>query len=159
MFGIGALSAGQKVQLPRDYELFLKPKMPVEEYARFIADADVGISLMYAPHPGLVSFELAESGVRVVTNTFGGRSSEYLRSISENLVPCDPTIEGIAEGIDRAVRSLDDIESRLRGANIPGPRSWEEVFDDKFFDKLSSFLPNRTRSGMEGGITADGERQ
>jgi hypothetical protein len=95
----------------------------------------------------------------VVTNSFPGRSSEYLRGISENLVPCEPTIEGIADGIHRAVSKLDDIESRLRGANIPGPRSWEEVFDDKFFDKLSSFLPNRTRSGMEGGITADGERQ
>jgi hypothetical protein len=159
MIGIGALSTGHKVQLRHGYELFLKPKMPVEEYARFIAEADVGISLMYAAHPGLVSFELAEAGLRVVTNSFPGRSSEYLRGISENLVPCEPTIEGIADGIHRAVSKLDDIESRLRGANIPGPRSWEEVFDDKFFDKLSSFLPNRTRSGMEGGITADGERQ
>jgi hypothetical protein len=139
MLGIGALSAGHKVQLPCGYELFLKPKMPIEEYARFIADTDVGISLMYAPHPGLVSFELAEAGVRVATNTFSNRSSEYLRSISENLVPCDPTIEGIAEGIHQAVSGLDDIESRLRGANIPGPRSWDEVFDDKFFDKLSGF--------------------
>jgi hypothetical protein len=34
MVGIGALSDGQKVQLPRGYELILKPKMPVEEYAR-----------------------------------------------------------------------------------------------------------------------------
>jgi hypothetical protein len=119
MSGIGALSAGHKVQLPRGYELVLKPKMPIEEYARFIADTDVGIGLMYAAHPGLVSFELAEAGVRVVTNTFSSRSSEYLRSISENLVPCDPTIEGIAEGIHQAVSSLDDIESRLRGATGP----------------------------------------
>ena len=140
MLGIGALSPGQRVQLPGGYELLLKPKMPVEEYTRFIADADVGISLMYAPHPGLVSFELAEAGVRVVTNTFSNRTAEYLRSISENLVPCDPTVEGIADGMERAVSSLDDIESRLRGANIPGPRSWDEVFDDKFFDKLSGFL-------------------
>jgi hypothetical protein len=94
---------------------------------------------MYAPHPGLVSFELAEAGVRVVTNTFSSRSSEYLRSISENLVPCEPTIEGIADGIDRAVSRLDDTESRLRGANIRGPRSWDEVFDDKFFGELSGF--------------------
>ena len=159
MLGIGALSVGQKVQLPRDYELILKPKMPVEEYARFIADTDVGISLMYAPHPGLVSFELAEAGVRVVTNTFGSRSSEYLRSISENLVPCDPTIEGIAEGIGRAVRSLDDIESRLRGANILGPRSWDEVFDDNFFAKLSGFFYSRTRGGTADVVAANGERR
>jgi hypothetical protein len=45
----------------------------------------------------------------------------------------------IGEGIHRAVSSLDDIESRLRGANIPGPRCWHEVFDDNFFDKLSGF--------------------
>jgi hypothetical protein len=152
MLGIGALSAGQKVQLPHGYEFVLKPKMPVEQYAQFIADTDVGISLMYAPHPGLVSFELAEAGVRVVTNTFAGRSSKYLGSISENLIPCEPTIEGIAGGIGRAVSGLDDIESRLRGANIPGPRSWDEVFDDKFFDKLSSFLPNRTGAERKAGL-------
>jgi len=159
MLGIGALSPGQKVQLPRGYELVLRPKMPFEEYARFIADADVGISLMYAPHPGLVSFELADAGVRVVINTFSSRSSEYLRSISENLIPCDPTIEGIAEGIERAVSGLDDTESRLRGANIPGPRSWDEVFDDKFFAKLSGFFYNRTRSGTADVVTANSERR
>jgi hypothetical protein len=150
MLGIGALSAGQKVRLPRGYELVLKSKMPIEEYARFIADTDVAISLMYAPHPGLVSFELAEAGVRVVTNTIASRSSEYLRSISENLIPCDPTIEGIAEGIERAVSGLDDIDSRLRGANIPGPRSWDEVFDDKFFDKLSGFVQSDQRRNVRG---------
>jgi hypothetical protein len=156
MLGIGALSAGQKVQLPQGYELILKPKMSVEEYARFIAETDVGISLMYAPHPGLVSFELAEAGIRVVSNTFPGRSSEYLRSISENLVPCDPTIEGIADGIRRAVNSLDDVESRLRGANIPGPRSWEEVFDDKFFDKLSGLIGPVAECGRRLQPTATG---
>jgi len=86
--------------------------------------------------------------VRVVTNTFSNRSAEYLRSISENLIPCDPTIEGIAEGIRQAVTSLDDIESRLRGAKIPGPHSWDEVFDDKFFDKLSGFCT--IGAGSEG---------
>jgi hypothetical protein len=159
MLGIGALSAGHRVQLPRGYELFLKPKMPIEEYALFIAGTDLGISLMYAWHPGLVSFELAEAGARVVTNTFSIRSSEYLRGISENLVPCDPTIEGIAEGIERAVSGLDDTESRLRGANIPGPRSWDEVFDDKFFAKLSGFFHNRTRNGTADVVTANGERR
>ncbi len=159
MSGIGALSVGQKVRLPRDYELILKPKMLVEEYAQFIAATDVGISLMYAPHPGLVSFELAEAGVRVVTNTFGSRSSEYLRSISENLVPCDPTIEGIAEGIGRAVGSLDDIESRLRGANIPGPRSWDEVFGDKFFDKLSGLFAIGAGAERKRPLPPNGERQ
>jgi hypothetical protein len=126
--------------------------MPIEEYALFIGGTDLGISLMYASHPGLVSFELAEAGVRVVTNTFSTRSSEYLRGISENLVPCDPTIEGIAEGIERAVSGLDDTESRLRGANIPGPRSWDEVFDDKFFAKLSGFFlqSDAERNGGRG---------
>jgi hypothetical protein len=156
MLGIGALSAGHRVQLPRGYELFLKPKMPIEEYALFIGGTDLGISLMYASHPGLVSFELAEAGVRVVTNTFSTRSSEYLRGISENLVPCDPTIEGIAEGIERAVSGLDDTESRLRGANIPGPRSWDEVFDDKFFAKLSGFF---RQSDAERNGGANGERR
>jgi len=140
LFGVGALSSGRKLNLPAGYALYLKSKMGMEEYAEFVAGTDVGISLMYAPHPGLVAFELAEAGARVVTNAFSNRSSEYLSGVSENIISCDSTIEGIAAGIDRAVFGLDDIDSRLRGAKIPGPRSWSEVFDENFFSKMTQFI-------------------
>jgi hypothetical protein len=139
MIGVGALSEGHTLYLPEGYELYLKTRMSPDQFAAILSGTDVGISLMYAPHPGLVAYELAKAGARVVTNTFGNRDGNYLRQISENIIPCDTTIDGVATGIQQAFSGLKDIESRLRGANIPGPRTWDEVFDDRFFDKISEF--------------------
>jgi beta-1,2-rhamnosyltransferase WsaF-like protein len=139
MVGVGALSEGHTVYLPEGYELYLKTRMSSDQFAALLTDTDLGISLMYAPHPGLVTYELAKAGARVVTNTFGNRDGNYLRQISENIVPCDATIDGVATGIQEAISGLKDIESRLRGANIRGPKSWSDVFDDGFFAKLSEF--------------------
>ena len=136
---MGALSAGHRVHFPEGYELYLLPKMSGDEYANLLTDTDVGLSLMYAPHPGLVAYELARAGAKVVTNTFGLRNTEYLRSISENLVPCAPTIEGIASGIEAAILGLEDIDSRLRGAQICGPSSWDDVYNDHFFTTIAEF--------------------
>ena len=139
LIGLGALAGGHTVYLPEGYELYLKARITSDEYIAILADTDVGLSLMYAPHPGLVSYELAKAGARVVTNTFGNCDSSYLLNISENIVPCEATIEGIATGLEKAVLGLGDIDSRLRGANIRGPTSWSNVYDDRFFDKLSDF--------------------
>jgi hypothetical protein len=139
MLGVGALSPGRKVALSGEYELFLQPRTGPDEYARMLSDTDVGIALMYGPHPGLVPFELAKAGARVVTNSFSNRCSEHLRGISENIVPCAPTIEGIATALEEAIHGLDDVDSRLRGANISAPLSWSDVFTDHFFERLSKF--------------------
>ena len=139
LVGVGALSEGHKVYLPEGYELYLQPKMNSAEYAKLLSGTDVGLSLMYAPHPGLVAYELAKAGAKVVTNTFGIRSDKFIRSISENLVPCAPTIEGIASGIEQAILGLEDIESRLRGAQIPAPHAWDEVYNDNFFSSIAGF--------------------
>jgi len=139
LVGVGALSEGRKIYLPEGYVLYLRAKMDYDEYAKLLADTDVGLSLMYAPHPGLVAYELAKAGAKVVTNTFGLRTAEYLRSKSENLVPCAPTIEGIAAGLEQAILGLQDIESRLRGAKIFGPSSWDEVYSDQFFAAITGF--------------------
>jgi hypothetical protein len=134
--GIGALKPGI-VDLGCGESLMLHPKMSEPEYRGFMSAIDVGVSLMYAPHPGLVAFEMALAGARVVTNTFENRTGAHLRSISENIIPCAPTIEGIEQAIVVAVATLGDIPSRLRGARLmrdhPPPRSWSDVFNSSFF--------------------------
>ena len=137
--GVGSLSGERMVPISGQYELYLKPRMDLIEYAEFLQHTSVGLSLMYSPHPGLVSFELAKAGARVVTNTFSNRNDGYLRGLSENIVPCSPTIDGVVEGLKEAVGGLKNIDSRLRGAQFAGPTSWDEVFDNGFFRKLSEF--------------------
>jgi hypothetical protein len=139
MIGVGALSEGHIVYLPERYELYLQARMSSDKFAALLTGTDLGISLMYAPHPGLLTYELAKAGARVVTNTFGNRDAKYFRQISENIIPCDATIDGIVLGLQEAVAGLNDIESRLRGTKIGGPVSWGEVFNERFFAQLSEF--------------------
>ena len=48
-------------------------KLPLDEYANYLLDASVGLSLMVSPHPSYPPLEMAEFGVRVVTNGFANK--------------------------------------------------------------------------------------
>lgn len=134
--GVGALT---EITLPLGggHQLNLHARMTELEYGAFMHQVDVGLCLMYAPHPGLVAFEMASVGARVVTNTFDNRSERYLQGMSENLFPCEPTIAGIQQALTKAIEGLDDFSGRVRGMRINRSQratSWAEVFNDDFFD-------------------------
>ncbi|WP_167458621.1 class I SAM-dependent methyltransferase [Mesorhizobium kowhaii] len=141
--GVGAL-AEMTIPLGRGHKLNLHAKMTEAEYEVFMHKVDVGLSLMYAPHPGLVAFEMASIGARVVTNTVDGRSETHLRGLSENIIPCEPTISGIKQALTEAIESLHDFSGRVRGMRInrsQGVKSWSEVFNDEFFHcEMDGFL-------------------
>ena len=141
--GLGALTE-MTIPLGRGHELNLHVKMTEAEYSAFMHKADVGLSLMYAPHPGLLALEMASVGARVVTNTFGDRSETYLRGLSENIIPCEPTISGIKQALNEAIEGLHDFSCRVRGMRINrshGMESWSEVFNDDFLHcEIGGFL-------------------
>jgi hypothetical protein len=141
--GVGAL-AEMTIPLGRDHKLHLHAKMTEAEYEAFMHKVDVGLSLMYAPHPGLIAFEMASTGARVVTNTFDGRSEAHLRGLSENIIPCQPTVTGIKQALTEAIESLHDFSGRVRGMRInrsQSVKSWSEVFNDEFFHcEMDGFL-------------------
>ena len=141
--GVGALTE-TTIPLGRGHQLQLHAKMTEAEYIAFMHQIDIGLSLMYAPHPGLIAFEMASVGARVVTNAFDNRSETYLRGLSENIVPCEPTISGIKKALTEAIESSDDFSGRVRGMRInrsQGAKSWSEVFNDDFFHcEMGGFL-------------------
>lgn len=69
------------IPLGNGHNLNLRAKITETEYVDFMRKVDIGLSLMYAPHPGLGAFEMASVGARVVT--FENRSETYLRGVSE----------------------------------------------------------------------------
>ena len=153
-YGVGSLKP-HTVSLGPGAEMYLLPKMDEASYARFMRATDIGLSLMYAPHPGLVAFEFASVGARVVTNVYENRSAPYLRSLSENIIPCEPTPSGIEESLSVATATLQDIPSRVRGMTVhreaAARDSWPQVFDADFFETemagffaLSSLQQRRT---------------
>ena len=58
------------IRLSETAVMISKGKVSLETYATYLLDASVGLSLMVSPHPSYPPLEMAEFGVRVVTNNF-----------------------------------------------------------------------------------------
>ena len=89
------------------------------QYVAFVRHMDLGLCLMYTPHPSYPPLDLAASGAVVVTNSFGIKRS--LDTYSRNILCADTTITGLVEAIRKAKALRDDQEawsSNLAGAGL-----------------------------------------
>lgn len=80
-------------------------KLEIEDYARMLADASVGFSLMISPHPSYPPLEMAAFGVEVLTNAFDGKDlSGFSRFIHSAR---DLSIEGLSASLTQLTRDFD----------------------------------------------------
>ncbi len=136
--GIG--SAHGDIPLPRGHTLKMIGKFGLKEYKRRLLDYDVGLSLMYTPHPSLLPLEMAAAGMLVVSNTCENKDAAELRGISSNLIGAEPTIEGVATALSEAVAGVGDIDARRQGAAVNWSSSWQQTFDDKTMQQIIAWL-------------------
>jgi O-antigen biosynthesis protein len=105
-------------------------KLSLDQYARKLESAGVGLSLMSSPHPSYPPLEMAHFGVRTVTNGFAckdlSKAHENIVSI-ENILP--ETIAGALASQCRAV--LADREGGWRG---------KSMLSDYFSDNAYPFM-------------------
>ena len=97
------------------------------EYAALVRRIDLGLSLMYTPHPSYPPLDLAASGAVVVTNRFPGKVS--LDRYSGNILCAEPTVSGLLEALRQGAALAEDRETRL--ANWRGNlllRDWRISF-------------------------------
>lgn len=135
--GVGTLVAKRSVDIGNGMVLNLMPKLDGGSYGKLLGGYDVGLSLMYAPHPGLVHFEMAAAGMVVVANEYEYRDEQYFKNKSDNFVVTKPTISGIAEALGKAAKQASDIPTRLANAYKPqGAANWDQVFTDEFVSRL-----------------------
>ncbi len=132
--GLGALTDIEAVPLGGAHKLMMRPKMEEEEYTRYISMMDIGVSLMYAPHPSVMPFEFATTGALVVTNTYENRSAADLAAISHNIIAGPPTVAGIAQALREAIERVPEVESRVRNVYRPRAANWNEIFTDDMLD-------------------------
>ncbi|MCQ8242165.1 hypothetical protein [Rhizosaccharibacter radicis] len=132
--GLGSLSDLPPVDLGGGHMLTLHPKMTEEEYIRYVTTMDIGVSLMYAPHPSVVPFEFATTGAMVVTNTYENRSAEQLAAVCANIIAGAPTIEGVAEALREAIDRVPDAETRVARSFQPARTHWDDIFADPLLD-------------------------
>jgi hypothetical protein len=138
--GIGAVEGWERMQLGGDVELELLTRRDQGSYAELLAGADVGLALMLTPHPSLVPVEMASAGMVSVTNSFENKTAEAMEAISANLIAPEPTLDGIADGLERAAAASDDHEARVRGAKVEWSRDWDASFDEGLIGQVADWL-------------------
>jgi hypothetical protein len=82
LHGIGTVGGERRIELGRGTILELLPRTDQSSYAELLRDHDVGLALMYTPHPSLVPIEMASAGLLTVTNTFENKTAPALAAIS-----------------------------------------------------------------------------
>jgi hypothetical protein len=140
LHGIGTLDSGRRLELADGVVLELLPRSEQGEYARVLGEHDVGLSLMYTPHPSLVPIEMASAGMLTVTNSFENKTPEALAAISANLITAEPTVDAIAAALAEATAGSGDFERRARGSAVNWSRDWNQSFGDELMARLTSFL-------------------
>lgn len=98
------------------------------EYAELVGSIDLGLSLMYTPHPSYPPLDLVASGAVVVTNRFAGKRD--LGGYSANLICADLDRNALVDALRHAVEIAMD--SRVREHNYRNnglPTDWKQSFD------------------------------
>lgn len=91
------------------------------DYAAFTGTVDLGLCLMYTPHPSYPPFDMCASGAVVVTNRFGNKTD--LRHYCENILCGDPQIDSMLDALRRGVALACDEPARSRNhqqRQLPG---------------------------------------
>jgi GT2 family glycosyltransferase len=138
--GIGSVEAGRRLVLRDGLSVRLLARTGQDAYAQVLRDHDVGLSLMYTPHPSLVPIEMASAGMLTVTNSFENKTADALAAISPNIVAAAPTVDGVAAALVEATAAVSDYERRARGSHVNWSSDWKRTFDDELLGRVRSFL-------------------
>lgn len=122
------------VELPRGVRPRLLQALAWPDYAALVRQTDLGLGLMYTPHPSYPPLDLAASGAVAVTNRYGRKRS--LAQYSANILCVGSALEMLLEGIEQGVRLAADLPTRRRNYVQSGlARDWNTAFAPAF-DRL-----------------------
>jgi hypothetical protein len=138
--GIGTVNEQRRLALGHGAALELIPRADQGSYAELLRGHDVGLALMYTPHPSLVPLEMASAGMLTVTNSFENKTAEAMTAISSNLITVEPTVDGVVEGLRRATRGAGDHDARALGSHVSWSRDWARSFDAELMDRVDDLL-------------------
>lgn len=142
LVGVGADKPAE-VALGAGRSLRLISKLSPAAYRRMLAGSDVGLALMYTPHPSLVPIEMAAAGLVTVTNTCLSKTAETMATISPDLISAEPTVEALADALVEAVSRA------TRGDVGRGPVQWPSSPEAAFPDAWMAQFEARLRRSLE----------
>ncbi len=139
-YGIGSISFSQPIDLGNGHQMEILPRMSQEDYANTLGTFDLGMSLMYAPHPSVPPFEMAAAGMITVTTSYKSRSGQDMVDLSSNFIASHPDPQSIADGLSVAIDRIPNYEERVRAAEFPRSHSWKASFSDDFMAKFEQLI-------------------
>jgi glycosyltransferase involved in cell wall biosynthesis len=140
LHGIGTVERGRRIELGGGASLELLPRADQSAYAELLRGHDVGLALMYTPHPSLVPLEMASAGMLTVTNTFENKDAQALYAISANLIAAEPTLDGVTRALLEAAAEVEDVERRVVGSNTDWSRDWDTSLGPELIARLLAAL-------------------
>ena len=146
-YGIGTVGSAQRLPLAKGSYLTMLPRENQQTYRDILRAHDLGLALMYTPHPSLVPIEMASAGMVVVTTTFANKTQEVLGEVSANLIAVHPTIEKIKQGLHLAAARLNDFDARVAGSRVKWATDWEGAFNENVMAPIRQFVEAGRGSG------------
>ena len=140
LHGIGTVEGNRTLGLGAGAKLELLARSDQDSYAKLLGEHDLGLALMYTPHPSLVPIEMASAGMLTVTNSFENKTPEAMSEISPNLLAAPPTLTGIAQALCDASERVGDFGLRVRGSHVAWSRDWNDSFSDSLLDHVMALL-------------------
>jgi hypothetical protein len=103
------------------------------EYTALVRQMDLGLCLMYTPHPSYPPLDLVASGAVVVTNKYANKQD--LSSYSRNILCEQLDVDSLVEGIEKGVGLAKNLAARR--ANFESNRllhNWHTSFEAAMSD-------------------------
>lgn len=133
LVGVGA-SENAEVKLAGDKQLRLISKLDAYGYRKMLASSDVGMALMYTPHPSLVPLEMAAAGLVTVTNGCMSKTQASFADISSLIHVAEPEVEAIAQALVAALRQVN--AGHVVNPGLDWPTSPETAFPTPWLDEF-----------------------
>ncbi len=109
-------------------------------YAALVRKMDLGLSMMYSPHPSYPPLDLAASGAVVVTNRYGIKQD--LNNYSKNIICRDLNRDDLLDGIKQGVALSLNYDERMNNyRNNKIINDWKESFE-ALTPRLDGWLNN-----------------
>jgi hypothetical protein len=106
-------------------------KMTWDEYSNFLKKVDLGLSLLWTPHPGYMPMDVASSGGVALTNTFRKRTNTQY---SKNII-CGDIIQDdfVDVCFKKAVELAQNPKERYKNYCANNMETnWESAFEESF---------------------------
>jgi Methyltransferase domain len=117
-----------EILLPGGIEPILLESLDWSEYTTRVRRTDLGLSLMYTPHPSYPPLDLAACGAVAVTNRYGRKVS--LDQYSKNIICVDDDVKSLVHGIANGIALAKDKKTRQRNFDESRlARDWKKSFE------------------------------